>query len=175
MNSPLNQDWLEEAARRRVSPQEASRWRSELASRPRELRRLEEELALNALLDGTPRPGVSSRFTAEILESIDRDSAPKSAFHRWVSQLAAFRVSIPQFSLPRLALAGTACAALAFGWNRVEVRRHGILARQAAEITVAAGVPGVAVFGDFEAVRLLSTPVTADDTDLMEALRSDPE
>jgi hypothetical protein len=61
------------------------------------------------------------------------------------------------------------------GWNRFEVRRHGVLARQAAEISLAAGAPGVAVFGDFEAVRLLSTPVSSDDMDLMEALRTDAE
>jgi hypothetical protein len=174
MNSPLNQDWLEEAARRRISAEEAARWRRELAARPDEVRRLSRELALNDLLDGRPRPAVSTNFTSRVLAEIDQDSRRGSRFAlrlgRLLSGLASLRLPIP-----RLALVATACAALLIGWNRFEVRRHGVLARQAAEISLAAGSPGVAVFGDFEAVRLLSTPVSSDDMDLMEALRTDAE
>ena len=67
MESPLNQDWLDEVARRDLTPEEASRWRRELSERPSEARRLDEELALNRVLDSLPQPSVSSNFTVRVI------------------------------------------------------------------------------------------------------------
>lgn len=63
MLSPLNQDWLDEVAQRRLTADEAARWRHQLSERPSEARRLEEELALNHLW--IPSPG--REFLATLL------------------------------------------------------------------------------------------------------------
>lgn len=173
MNSPMNQDWLDEVARRRPTPEEAAEWRRSLASRPREAGRLEEELALNALLDGLPRPEASPGFAGGVLAAIDREERRPGLLERlggWV---------FPGFLPARIAVLATACLAVAFGWSQFEglrqgrARLHANLAQEAAEVSFAAAVPGVSVFADYDAVRLLNTPVAADDMDLMEALRSD--
>jgi hypothetical protein len=173
MNSPMNQDWLDEVARRRPTPEEAAEWKRSMASRPLEARRLEEELALNALLDGLPRPEASPRFAEGVLAAIDREEARPGLLERL--KVLVF----PAFLPARIAVLATACLAVAFGWSQFGAMRHARarfqanLAQEAAEVSFAAAVPGVSVFADYDAVRLLSTPVAADDMDLMEALRSD--
>ncbi len=173
MNSPMNQDWLDEVARRRPTSEEAAEWKRSMASRPLEARRLEEELALNALLDGLPRPEASPRFAEGVLAAIDREEARPGLLER-----LKFLV-FPAFLPARIAVLATACLAVAFGWSQFGAMRHARarfqanLAQEAAEVSFAAAVPGVSVFADYDAVRLLSTPVAADDMDLMEALRSD--
>jgi hypothetical protein len=173
MNSPMNQDWLDEVARRRPTPEEAAEWRRSMATRPQEARRLEEELALNALLDGLPKAEASPRFADGVLAAIDREEDRPGLFER-------LRILVfPAFMPARVAVLATACLAVAFGWSQFEGLRHGRerfhanLAQEAAEVSFAAAVPGVSVFADYDAVRLLSTPVAADDMDLMEAMRSD--
>lgn len=166
MDSPLNNDWLDEVARRRISPEEAARLRRELATRPAELRRLEAELVLNAAMEGAPAPKASSNFTHRVWEEIDRDPKRESFFGRLFANF-----KLPRFSVAKLAFAGTAAVALVFGWHRLEVRHNVVLARNAAEISEAASVPGVAMLRDFEAIQLLDTKSTPDDVDLIEALR----
>lgn len=169
-----DQDWLDEVAQGRWSPEQTSARRRELASRPREAARLEEELALNRALDALPRPEPSPRFTHDVLAAIDA-SRRETQSDGWAALWPAWCRFLGGLLAPaRLALVATACVAVVLGWNRVVDRRSAVLVRQAAELTAAAGSPGVAVFADFEAVRLLSTPVVADDLDLMEALRDDP-
>jgi hypothetical protein len=173
MNSPMNEDWLDEVVRRRPTPEEAAAWRRSLASRPREARRLEEELALNALLDGLPKPESSPRFAEGVLAAVDREGREPALFGRLRDLV------FPPFLPARLAVLTTACLAVAFGWSQYGASRatrahlHAHLAQEAAQVSFAAAVPGVSVFADYDAVRLLSTPVAADDMDLMEALRSD--
>ena len=166
MHSPLNNDWLDEAARRRVGPEEAARWRRELASRPAEVRRLDEELALNEALDRSPAPRPSSNFTARVLDEIGRDPRRESFLGRLFHRFGTVRLP-----LARLAFAGTAAVALVVGWHRFEARQNVLLARNAAEISEAVSVPGVAVLRDFEAVQLLDTKSSPDDVDLIGALR----
>lgn len=168
-----NQDWMDEVARGRWSPEEILARRRALARRPREAARLEEELALNRALDALPRPELPPRFTQGVLDAIDasREPAPSGRLAGLLSALQGFLGGL--LAPARLALLATACVAVVLGWGRVADRRSAALVRQAAELTVAAGTPGVAVFADFEAVRLLNTPVAADDHDLMEALRDD--
>src|SRR5688572_9135582 len=72
---PENNDWLDEVERRRLPADEVERLRRELAARPREAARLEEELRLNALLDGGPRPEPSSNFTSRVLAAIEAEEA----------------------------------------------------------------------------------------------------
>lgn len=192
MDSPLNQDWLDEVARRRLPADEAARWRRQLQERPNEARRLEEELALNRLLDqvsdALPKSLASSNFTARVLADIQANPEQESGFSRYrdrfttgVRAQADFcaRVfsrglaPIWRHSVPIAVALVCVAIPLNWGWQRVQVHRHGAMARTAAELSVAAAMPGVAVLQDFEAVQLLETRSAPDDAALMQALRED--
>lgn len=170
MKSPLNQDWLEEVARLKISTSEATQWKRELDSRPTEVRRLRQELALNDLLDGVPRPAVSANFTQRVLAEIEATDARTFRFRclDCIRTLFSFR-----FTLPRLALVASACLALVVGWQQFEFRRPDSLARQFLEISSVAGPTGVVVFQDFDAIRWLDVPDFSGDRELMDALRAD--
>ncbi len=189
MDSPLNQDWLDEVAQRRLTADEAAQWRRQLSERPSEARRLEEELALNYLLDSQPRPKVSSNFTARVLSNLQESPEQKSWISRsWISRYwtqSVVRVSngvrffsglagrIWAHSIPIVVALVCVAIPLNWGWQRVQVHRHGTMARTAAELSIAAAMPGVAVLQDFEAVQLLETRSAPDDVTLMQALRED--
>ena len=67
MNLPdPNADWLEAVAGRRLPPAAAAALRQRLATRPRELARLAEELALNAALEAGPVPPPATNFAAQV-------------------------------------------------------------------------------------------------------------
>jgi len=190
MDSPLNQDWLDEVAQRRLTASEASQWRRELSERPAEARRLEEELALNGLLDSLPRPTASSNFTARVLSEIQELPEQESGISRgwaWCVSRAQHGARfwsgdgfwsgvigrIWAHSIPIAVAVVCAVIPLNWGWQRVQVHRHGAMARTAAELSVAAAMPGVAVLQDFEAVQLLETRSAPDDVALMQALREE--
>ena len=187
MDSPLNQDWLEEVAQRRLTAAEAARWRREFVERPAEARRREEELALNGLLDSLPRPSASSNFTARILSEIQELPEQESGITRgWAwcvsrAQNGAGFWSGARFwsekicrvwvqSIPIVVAVVCVAIPLNWGWQRVQIHRHGAMARTAAELSVAAAMPGVAVLQDFEAVQLLETRSAPDDVTLLQAL-----
>jgi anti-sigma factor RsiW len=184
MDSPLNQDWLDEVAQRRLTAEEAAQWRRLLSERPSEARRLEEELALNQLLDSRSRPVVSSNFTARVLSGIQESPEQESGISRWWAQGVARVWSVVRFfsgtvgriwahSIPIAVAVVCVAIPLNWGWQRVQVHRNGTMARTAAELSVAAAMPGVAVLQDFEAVQLLETRSAPDDVTLMQALRED--
>jgi hypothetical protein len=191
MESPLNQDWLDEVARRDLTPEEASRWRRELSERPSEARRLDEELALNRVLDSLPRPSVSSDFTARVMSALQESPEQQSGISRaWEQGISRFRTlkwaltsvmasftgafrSLGAHAIPLTVALVCLAIPLNWGWQRVQVHRHGAMARTAAELSVAAEMPGVAVLQDFEAVQWLETRSAPDDVALMQALRED--
>jgi hypothetical protein len=183
---------MDEVARRRLPADEAARWRRQLSERPTEARRLEEELALNRVLDqvlsSSPRTPVSSNFTARVLADIRACPDQESVFSRyrtrcvaWAGARFAFLARVLSGSLARIwshsipIAVAVVCVAipLNWGWQRVQVHRHGAMARTAAELSVAAAMPGVAVLQDFEAVQLLETRSAPDDAALIQALRED--
>lgn len=170
MKSPLNQDWLEEVARLKISPSEATQWERALGSRPMEVRRLRQELALNNLLDRVPRPAGSSNFTQRVLAEIEATEARslRTLSLEWIRTFFSFK-----FTFPRLALVASVGLALVVGWPQFEFRRPGSLARQFSEISSVAGPVGVVVFQDFDAIRWLDVPDFSGDRELMDALRTD--
>lgn len=184
MDSPLNQDWLDEVTRRRLPADEAAQWRRQLSERPSEARRLEEELALNHLLDSQPKPRASTDFTARVLSGIQESPERESGISRWWT-LGVFQVEsgarffsgmigrLWRHSIPIAVALVCVAIPLNWGWERVQIHRHGAMARTAAELSVAAAMPGVAVLQDFEAVQLLETRSAPDDVTLMQALRED--
>jgi hypothetical protein len=191
MDSPLNQDWLDEVARKRLPATEVDRWRRELIERPAEARRLDEELALNRLLDSLPRPSVSSDFTTRVMSGVretpEQQSLVSRAWEDGVSRLRALKWALKWGMAPVLGVFRALSAhavpltvalvcvanALHFGWRRVQTHRHGVIARTAAEWSNAAAMPGVAALQDFEAIQWLETRSAPDDVALLQLLRDD--
>lgn len=162
--APENNDWLDDVEGRRLTAEERSALRRELAGRPRELARLDEELALNGLLDARPVSRAASNFTARVMSEIAADTARagRSRAHRW-----------PWFRLPRLMLAATAAtAAVALVLGAWQLQRHhrAQLAVSVSEVSLAAAVPGVEVLQDFEAIRSFRTAAQPGDVALLAAL-----
>ncbi|MFO1458017.1 MAG: hypothetical protein U1G08_01310 [Verrucomicrobiota bacterium] len=166
--SPDSEDWLDNVQGRRLSPEAAERLRRELASRPRERQRLEEELALNRVLDSLPCPEVSTNFLAQVEAQIVRSEAGKSrersgpwqwfgAFH-WIRPWATVAVAL-------VAVAG---------WWQIRVHERSSLAGNLAAVSRVAGMPGVDSLQDFEAVQLLRTTALPGDVELLAALDSNP-
>jgi hypothetical protein len=162
MSSPHFDDWLEEIAARRLSPDEVAQLRARLERNPAERQRLEDELALNRALDASPRPAPSTNFTRRVLDAIDaedRAGRRTSSWARW-----------PRWSV-RWLLPATAALALVLGWQWMDQRQRVHLAAGAVAVTQAADVPGVAMLRDFEAIQLLNSRPTPDDVALISALR----
>lgn len=161
---PENNDWLDEVERRRLPADEVERLRHELAARPRETARLEEELRLNALLDGGPRPAPSSNFTSRVLAAIEAEEA------RTARESAGLLGWLRVLRLPRLAAFATVLVAAGVAWWQFQLYQRGTLAHQVSEVSQLAAVPGVETLRDFDAIQLLRVAAQPDDLKLVAAL-----
>lgn len=166
--SPDSEDWLDDIQGRRLPPEAVEQLRKELASRPRERQRLEEELALNRALDSLPCPEVSSNFLAQVEARIVWSEAEqprhRSGLWQW---LGAFHWARP------LATVAVALVAVA-GWWQFRVHERSTLAGNLAAVSRVAGMPGIDSLQDFEAVQLLRTTAQPGDVELLAALDSSP-
>jgi hypothetical protein len=164
MESPLNSDWLEEVERRRLSDDEVEELRRGLAKRPAELRRLEEELALNAALGEMRRPDVATNFTSLVMAEIEAE--PRSVWRRWLP------VVWPTVRWGRAAIFATFAVAAGLTWNEVALRQHNQLARRSVDISEAANALGVDTLSDFDAIHALGATPNPGDVALITALRT---
>ncbi|HTI71204.1 MAG TPA: hypothetical protein VMF06_14640 [Candidatus Limnocylindria bacterium] len=163
MEPPLNTDWLEEVERRQLSTKELESLRSQLRHRPAELRRLEEEMALNKALASQRSPVVASNFTALVMAEIDRTPTPSRAWFQL--RMLSLRWSPVAITASVLLVAGV-------GWNQVRVQQRDKVAHTAATIYMSANVPGMETLRDFDAIQALDTTATTpDDVALIGALR----
>ena len=159
--APENNDWLDDVEGRRPTAEERAALRRELTGRPRELARLDEELALNGLLDSRPVPRTASNFTARVMAEIAAETAraERSQAQRW-----------SWFRLPRLVFAATVALALALGAYQLQRHHRAQLAVSVSEVSLAAAVPGIEVLRDFEAIRSFRTVAQPGDVALLAAL-----
>lgn len=166
--APESEDWLDAVQGRRLSPEEEARLRLPLASRPRELHRLDEELQLNRVIDALPCPKVSSNFLARVEARIaDEERASDRSSPtgwNWLRRLHLLRP---------FATVAVAILALA-GWWQFQTHRRANLATSLAVVSQAAGMPGVESLQDFDAVQLLRTTALPGDVELLAALDADP-
>lgn len=139
---------------------------------------------MNGLMDSLPRPKASGNFTSRVLSEIEESPERESGISRgWAWCVSRARHGVRFFwggigriwaeSIPIAVAVVCVAIPLNWGWRRVQVHRHGAMARTAAELSVAATMPGVAVLQDFEAVQLLETRSAPDDVALMQALREE--
>lgn len=160
--APENSDWLDPVAIGALDAEALSQLRARLASSPQEKAHLEQEVALNGLLQDLPDAPLSSNFTSQVMGEITRLEAKQArrrsawgAPFRWI-----FRPAMV-----------TAVAAVALtGWWQFRLHERSNLAQSVQAVSRAAAVPGVEVFQDFDAIQLLRTSSQPGDVELIAAL-----
>jgi hypothetical protein len=167
MSTKPDPEWMEQLHRGKLDLEGLARWRRELAARPAEAERFEEELALEDALGRLPRAEVPTNFTAQVLQALDRDERAgerrgHGIIHWWRS-----------FAWARQSVAATAVvAALLIGGWQFRVQQRIELARNVADVARATGAGDLAVesLRDFDAIQLLREPPRPDDVELLTAL-----
>lgn len=153
--------------RRPLAPDEEARLQQHLAAHPDAQADWEEDLALNHLLAQTPDAPLSSNFTARVLHAVELDSAAagrarEKAMARWW----------PRHWLPRAAFASLVASLGLLGYRQHELNKRAELVRDAVEVSrLAAKLPNVELWQDFEAINRASLASLADDEELWAALK----
>ncbi len=167
-------DWLEEVAVRRLTATEIAARRRELVGWPTETRRLEEELALNAMLDFRPgAPNAATNFAALVRTRIETEERARVRVSSsvWVG----WRVWL------RPLLLGTAIltVTLGLGWQGYLIQHHRQVQRLATSVTTmdfSAGSPELTPesLEDYEVIRRLGATPQPEDEALIAALAEAP-
>lgn len=163
-------DWLEVMAMARPTPVEIARRRRELAGRPKELQRLDQELALNALLDARPRaPRAATNFAAVVQQRImaeDRlaEATRKRVPMRWWHWVLGGH---PAWSMAAMLVVG-----LTLGGVWLNRSHRAQMAASVATVALTASAPGLSAdsLENYEIIRRLDTAALPGDDALIAAL-----
>ena len=170
MPNPASQELAELVWRRPLTPDEMARLRQFLAAHPEARSQWESEAALTRALDRLPPAPVSSNFTAQVLQAVQRTPA-RPAWRRQFD-LASW---LPAGWMPRLALAATmVCLSLLTVRECQIIQRQSIqrqrMARDLASVGSLAARQPVDWLQNFQIIENLSRVQVADDG-LLQALR----
>jgi hypothetical protein len=159
---------LDAARHRRLTSREVGVLRQQLEGRPADRQRLEEELALNQLLDSVPAPAVASNFLARVEARIEAGDASDRTrripgWAGWLWRWRLWAAAMPAVALT-LALGG---------WWQHRVHQRGLLASSLATLAPGSPVPGMESLQDFDAVQWLRSGPMPGDVELLAALDTD--
>ncbi len=166
MNGSEYNPLLEAAWRRRLTADEEARLATCWLSHPEAQSAWDEEMSLNHLLEQLPDVPVSSNFTAQVLQAVDREhrSPPertRSFLWRWLPS-----VNLTQKATVAALLVGVAV----FSWQQHRLSIRAELAESVAKVSSVAGLPSLEILQDFDAINRLSQ-VSQADLDLLAALQ----
>lgn len=174
MNAPNKMDWdeqIERLHRGNLTAEQVAALRDE-ARLQGKTEWLESELALERGLSDLERPVVSSNFTSQVLQAIERESRP--ALHRGPS---LFQTLFGGGLWPRWVGAGVALVAMAFtlllqhrAVDRQRMAENIVQVVRAAEASQAAKLSPVETFQDFEAIQISAPRAQVDYVGLVAAL-----
>ncbi len=163
-----HQDWLDDIAGPRPDPGQVRRLQQDPSLTPPEKRRLQEELALNQLLDThRPAPPLSSNFTARVLAEVRRESRTSSRSTPWWQRL---RPLAPALSFAALIL--TVAIAASVARNQATVQSQAELAQAALAVGQSTTVAGLdaSSLADFDVIHRLGSGPNPEDDALILAL-----
>lgn len=126
---------------------------------------LEQDAALNRLLERMPAARVSSNFTARVMEAA-RESQRKPD---WSQRFAPFQW-LSRDWMPRAALVLAMVCCGVFSFREYQAIHRAQLARELANATRLAALPPMEWLKDFDTINRLNKVAVADD-DLLAALR----
>jgi hypothetical protein len=151
--------------RRPLNSEEEADLQKFLAAHPETRQAWTEEAALNGLLQRWPVPGVSSNFTARLLQAVQK--AP--ARHSWHDR---FELSqwLPEGRVGRVAMCSMIVCLGLFSFRESQEIHRARTAHQLAGVSRVATLPPVEWLKDFDTINGISKVKVADD-DLLAALR----
>jgi hypothetical protein len=160
MNEQQHKELVEASWRRNLSPEEEATLQLYLAARPEIQADWEDELALGNALRDLPDAPLSSNFTSQVLQALDREErvveTPTIPFWRqW---------------MPRLATAATVVVLLFTGLNLHRANNRTNVRETVVPVTYIATAVEPRVFEDFEAIQQLRTAPQFSDDELVQVL-----
>jgi anti-sigma factor RsiW len=158
--------------RRKLTAEEEVRLQPYLVAHPEAQPEWEDEAALSQALEQLPNVPLSSNFTAQVLQLVDLEEASaerRSKLTRdwrwWINHL------IPRIALGVLTVSLGALGLLQYQKHSFEERAQNAGAFSS-QLEVASSRVPAEMWQDFEAIRRLSTPVSASaDDELLAALK----
>jgi anti-sigma factor RsiW len=168
MNEMRNEELVRLSLRRELAPEEASKLEAHFAAHPEQRALWDEERAVSRAVQSLPDVPVSSNFTAQVLQALERESrdVTREPVRRpWFASL-----------FPRIGLAGLAlCVGVLAAQKWVQTEKQ---EKFAADVSFAArdlaAVPNAELLQDFDAIRELgqvSTVSLAGDEELLRVLQ----
>ena len=161
MNEQQHKELVEASWRRPLTPEEETALQLYLAARPGAQADWEDDVALTNALRDLPTAPLSSNFTSQVLQAIDREERvverPTMPFWRqW---------------LPRFATVATILVLLFTGVNLYRFNNQSAMREAILPVTyIATTVPEPEVFEDFEAIHQLRTAPQFSDDELVAVL-----
>jgi hypothetical protein len=166
MNEREHQALWELSWRRKLTPSEEARLQQYLTQHPEAQAGWETEAALNHLLRQLPDAPLSSNFTAQTLQAVEREAVRATretqAFGRlreWLRRLA-----------PRMAWAAGLIFAAFLVWQQHEISQRERVVGGIGPVLQAASLPDPKMLQDFDAIQQLSQLPPATDVELLDAL-----
>ena len=168
MNDLRQKQLMEASWRRALTPEEESELQLHLASHPQKQEEWEDELALTAALHNLRDAPLSSNFTSQVLQAVDRDAArnAKSKATESASPAAWLRRLMPRF-----AFVAVTVLLMLTGLNAYRMHnRPNDLEIVKSLVSVAAPLESPAVFEDFDAIQQMRTVPEFNDQELVAVL-----
>jgi anti-sigma factor RsiW len=158
--------------RRKLTAEEEVRLQPYLMAHPEDQAEWEDETALSQALEHLPNAPLSSNFTAQVLQLIDLEEAANERrtkltrdWRWWINHL------IPRFALGVLTVSLGALGFVQYQKHALEERAQNAGAFNS-QLEVASSRVPAEMWEDFEAIRRLSTTVSASaDDELLAALK----
>lgn len=153
MNESEYQSLLEQSWRRPLTLEEQARLDSWLATRPEAQADAEAELALSQAIGQLPNAPLSSNFTSQVMQAVEREQRAQARTPSFADTLKRW-LKLPA---PRLAWA---LGLVALGWFGIHQHQTTVREDMAKGMAVMANVASLsdpAALQDFEAIRRLGT------------------
>lgn len=167
MSAPKHEQLLEKGLRHPLTSAEWAQLQAEWAKHPEPQAPLSEDVVLTQLLHRLPAAAVSSNFTAQVLQAVERDQ--RQAARRPFVWMEKWRPSLRW--LRGLAWAGGAVGLLFFSTYSYQAYDRREMARSVAAVSGDTALPSPEVLQDFDAIRRLSQTPSVVDEDLLAALK----
>lgn len=174
MNEAEHHQICETLWRRRLTPEEESRWLAYWAVHPEARTEAEVETALTQFLRQLPDVPVASNFTASVLQLVDLETprvTQARSIQRWRRWLWS-RAWLPRVAFALLVLSLVSLGGWQYRWHsRTRFAQNVADYSKAAVMPVLEQISTVEIFQDFDAIDRLAQTAPAADLELLAALQ----
>jgi anti-sigma factor RsiW len=166
MNDSEYRELIEASWQRRLSDEEQSILTGWLAAHPELQAAWDSEVALNNSLARLPDAPLSSNFTAQVMQALDREKAAAVRQHSFLERVERF----VRTRAPRIGWAFLLVGLLLFGMQQHRKAARQELANGLAALASVAALPDPRALQDMDAVQQLSRLSSGEDEELFKVL-----